>query len=326
MKIDFAKSSSPATTTQAFSMLMGAGNNIDSIKSVDINKLAPYSNHPFKLYEGDRLDDMIASIQNNGILTPLIVREKANSYEILAGHNRANAAKLAGFTEVPVIVKKDLTDEDALIYVIETNLMQRSFTDMLPSEQATILSIQHSKMFSQGKRNDIILELKKLENPHETMVDETCSPVGNKLKTMSLIGHEYELSKNSVARLLRVNKLITPLKTMVDNSALAIRPAVSLSYLSETEQTELEMHISDTGYKVDMKKAEALRSFSESKKLTNDKILLILSGEYEKKQNPKSPTVKIKMNIYSKYFNEDTSKTEIENTVEQALELYFSIK
>ena len=99
-----------------------------------------------------------------------------------------------------------------MVYVIVTNVNQRSFTDMLPSEQATVLALQHSKLFSQGKRNDILKELEMLSN-QDTL---TSSPLGKKLYTIDVVGNEYGLSKNSVARLLRIDKLISPLKTMVD--------------------------------------------------------------------------------------------------------------
>lgn len=89
----------------------------------------PFHDHPFRLYEGDRLEDMVQSIKDHGVLNPVIVRKAARGYEMLAGHHRTNAAKLAGLTEVPAIVKTDLSDEDAYVYVIETNLLQRSFTD-----------------------------------------------------------------------------------------------------------------------------------------------------------------------------------------------------
>ncbi len=294
---------------------------------VDIANLVPFADHPFKLYEGERLDDMVASITNNGVLTPLIVREKDDlTYEILAGHNRANAAKIAGLTQVPVIIKRGITDEEALIYVIETNLIQRSFTDMLPSEQATILALQHSKLFSQGKRNDIILELEKLENPDEIKVSETSSPVGKKLTSLEIGGKDYGLSKNSVARLLRVDKLIQPLKERVDKNEIAIRPAVSISYLPEFEQTALESVLSETSYKVDMKNAEILRAYSAKQHLTNEKIIQILTGEAQKKKAPSSTPkpLTIKPKIYTKYFDEGTPQSEMEVIVEQALAEYFN--
>lgn len=130
-----------------------------------------FRGHPFRLYEGDRLNDLVESISENGVLVPAIVRkiepdENGFEYEMLAGHNRQNAAVIA-HRELPCIVKENLSDHDAWIYVIETNVLQRSFSEMLPSEKAAVLALRYSKMICQGRRNDIIEELKRLGNPDE---------------------------------------------------------------------------------------------------------------------------------------------------------------
>ena len=292
------------------------------------SQVDPYPNHHFRLYSGERLDDMVASISNYGILTPMIVRTKDNGrYEMLAGHNRMNAGNLAGLDEGDFIIKENLSDEEAWMYVIETNVMQRSFADMQPSEKSAVLSLRHSKMFSQGKRNDIIAELKMLENPQYIKENGTSALIGQKLTSREKVADEYGLSKNTVARLLRVDKLTVPLKKRVDNEEFGIYPAVALSYLAETEQQEVEKVLSENEFKVDMKKAEMLRSYSESSKLNEKTIYQILSGEINKK--PKSttpPPVKIKHKVYSKYFTADTKASEIERIVDEALEWYFSNK
>lgn len=130
-----------------------------------------FRGHPFRLYEGDRLNDLVESISENGVLVPAIVRkiepdENGFEYEMLAGHNRQNAAVIA-HRELPCIVKENLSDHDAWIYVIETNVLQRSFSEMLPSEKAAVLALRYSKMICQGHRNDIIEELKRLGSPDE---------------------------------------------------------------------------------------------------------------------------------------------------------------
>jgi ParB family chromosome partitioning protein len=270
------------------------------ILMIPFDKIRPYKNHPFRLYSDERLDDLVESIKSNGILMPMIVRriesdENGHEYEMLAGHNRMNGAKLAGLTEGPCIVKDSLSDEEALMYVVETNVIQRSFTDMLPSEKAAVLALRHSKMFSQGKRNDIINELIRLENPEYKGSDETCSPVGNKLKSLDKVGIEYGLSRNTVARLLRVDKLIADLKRRVDCDEISLRCAVDLSYLAETEQEEVEKVLSENEFKVDMKKTEMLRSYSVNSKLNEKTTYQIISGEINRK--PKSlsaPPIKIK--------------------------------
>lgn len=307
-------------------------NQVANIKSgvvrLKFSQVDPYPNHPFRLYSGERLDDMVASIGNYGILTPMIVRTKDNGrYEMLAGHNRMNAGKLAGLDEGDFIIKENLSDEEAWMYVIETNVMQRSFADMLPSEKAAVLALRHSKMFSQGKRNDIIAELKMLENPQYIKEKSTSPLIGEKLHSDVQLGIEYGLSKNSVSRLLRIDKLIQALKGHVDASQIGIYPAVALSYLVEAEQQNIEKVLSENEFKVDMKKAEMLRSYSESSKLNEKTAYQILSGEVNKK--PKSttlPPVKIKHKVYSKYFPADTKAGEIERIIDEALEWYFANK
>ena len=179
-------------------------------------------------------------------------------------------------------------------------------------------------MFSQGKRNDIINELIRLENPEYKGSDETCSPVGNKLKSLDKVGIEYGLSRNTVARLLRVDKLIADLKRRVDCDEISLRCAVDLSYLAETEQEEVEKVLSENEFKVDMKKTEMLRSYSANSKLNEKTTYQILSGQINRKPKSSSaPSIKIKHKVYSKFFSPDTKVSEIEKVVEEALELYF---
>jgi len=307
-------------------------NQVANIKSgvvhLKFSQVDPYPNHPFRLYSGERLDDMVASISNYGILTPMIARTKDNErYEMLAGHNRMNAGKLAGLDEGDFIIKKNLSDEEALMYVVETNLLQRSFADMLPSEKAAVLYLQYSKMFSQGKRNDIIAELKMLENPQYIKENLTCGHDVHKLKSRDAIGYEYGLNGRSVARYLRVYELISELKIRLDDSEFTLVIAVALSYLAGVEQQDIEKVLSENEFKVDMKKAEMLRSYSESSKLNEKTAYQILSGEVNKK--PKSttlPPVKIKHKVYSKYFPADTKVGEIERIIDEALEWYFANK
>ena len=133
------------------------------IQMIQIKNIQPFHDHPFHLYEGERLEDMIASVKEHGILNPVIVQKIDGGYEMLSGHNRMNAAKLAGLKEVPAIVKTDLSEGEAYVYVIETNLMQRSFSDLLISEKAAVLKARYEKGSCQGKRNDIMREIACLE-------------------------------------------------------------------------------------------------------------------------------------------------------------------
>lgn len=304
--------------------------NVDSknqIKYIAPSKIKAFKNHPFRLYDGERLDDLIASIKENGILAPTIVRkiekdENGYEYEMLAGHNRQNAAVIAELKEIPCIVKENISDEDAWIYVIETNVMQRSFTDMLPSEKAAVLGLRYSKMFSQGKRNDIIDELNRLENPHYIRENSTCGNDFHKLKSRDKVGAEYSLTGRSIANYIRVNSLIPTLKKRLDDGEIILMAAVGISYLSNESQEYVEAVLCESELKVDVKKASLLREYG--KKLDKDTVYEILSGV--KNRKPKSnvpPPVKIKHTVYSKYFSPETKASEIEKIIDKALALYF---
>lgn len=293
-------------------------------KMIPIDKLIPFSNHPFRLYEGERLDDMVDSIINNGVLVPIIARTTENGMlEILAGHNRANAAKLAGHDKVPVFIKENIDDEKAMIYVIETNVMQRSFTDFSHSEKAAVLSMQYSKMFSEGKRNEIINELNALSNPLDSKENLSHSQVANKPSTMQIVGDGYDLSKDTVARYLRVNQLISPLKVMLDISRIAFIPAVMLSFLTDSEQEYVRKCIELNEFKLDIKKAGLLRSYSERGNLDEDNIYLILSGEKNRKPRARAVPYTMKKKTYAKYFSPSQKLDEIDKIVDEALAAYF---
>jgi len=226
--------------------------------------------------------------------------------------------------DITAILLKDISDEEAMVYVVETNLMQRSFADMVNSEKAAVLAMQYDKMFSQGKRNDIINALKTLEKPHEINEMATSPQVGAKLRSDGLIGESYGLSKNTVARYLRINHLISELKTMLDNGTIKFIPSVTLSFLKETEQYELAKCIEENGFSLDMKKADTLRQYSEKEKLNEENIQLILSGKLENKEKTnRVPVIKVNKAVYSRYFNSNQSAKEIQDIVEKALERYF---
>ena len=293
-----------------------------AVISVPIDKLDPFKGHPFRLYEGERLDDMVASIKANGVLVPIIVRMVSGNMEILAGHNRVNAAKMAGLDEVPALVFENVSDEDAMVYVVETNLIQRSFSDMTHTEKAAVIALHHSKMFSQGKRNDIVEQLKMLENPYEYRENETCSQAANKLKSISKVGQDYGLSKDTVARYLRVNRLTSTMKDLLDSGTIAFVSAVSISYLKVPEQEILVDCMERNNLSVDIKKAETLRQFSDKGKLNGESVYRILSGETKPKPN-RTPTVKVEKTVYARYFKPNQPVREIQDIVEKALEMYF---
>lgn len=133
--------------------LLTGGEPESGMQMLPIDAIEPFHEHPFKLYTGERLEDMVESIREHGILTPVIVQKTTKGYEMLAGHNRQNAAKIAGFTEVPAIIKENLTEEEALVYVVETNVIQRSFSDLSVSERIAVLSTRYDRVCGTKKRD-----------------------------------------------------------------------------------------------------------------------------------------------------------------------------
>jgi ParB family chromosome partitioning protein len=259
-----------------------------------LSRLVPFANHPFKLYEGERLDDLIRSVKELGVIVPIIVHLKdkpRNLYEILSGHNRINAAKLAGLDSVPVIIKEGLSDDEAMLIVTETNLIQRSFADLSHSEKAIALKTHMDAIKAQGKRTDIINEVESLLKADEYRDNETCGLIDQKLNSRDRTAEKYGLDSRSIGRYLRLAELDKELQNRVDNGEIGLYPAVSLSYLTVDEQAELNSILENTSYKVDMKKAETLRRLSAEKKLTNEKMTAILSDEFNKKPNMTSKTL-----------------------------------
>ena len=288
-----------------------------------------FRGHPFRLYEGDRLNDLVESISEHGVLNPVIIRkierdEDGFEYEMLAGHNRQNAAAIAN-RELPCIVKENLSDEDAWIYVIETNVLQRSFSEMLPSEKAAVLALRYSKMICQGRRNDIVEELKRLENPDEIRETGTCGIECHKSKSRDVVGAEYDLKGRAVANYLRINELITPLKRRIDDAEFPIVAAVQLSFLTEQEQQMVDDVLSGNEYKVNEGKVILLREYTG--KLTSERTEQILSGEFNRKPKKSTATAfKVKPAIYKKYFTASISQKEFDSIVDEALALYFAQK
>lgn len=301
-----------------------------SVQEIPIDLLVPYGKHPFTLYTGERLDDMVQSVKNNGILTPIIVRDAAGKYEILAGHNRTNAAKIAGLTTVPAVVKTNLSDEDAEMYVIETNLMQRGFKDLCTSEQAAVVALRHSKMFDEDKLKAIHDELGAMEAGTEKPKADS---------KLAMVGEEYGLSKNTIARLIRVNKLISACdkyKIAIDTNRLSVRAACELSYIRSVTALNAifekykEFVVIDNIWndvvKIDIKLAAQLRDIFEGFDDTQKAAELALRAiqKVEKPSRPKS--YKLSADTYSKYFNDNDTEEHINSVIQAALEQYFREK
>ena len=279
-----------------------------------LDKLVPFNNHPFKLYEGQRFLDMVESVRAHGVIVPIVVRsyiKEEGKYEILSGHNRVAAAREAGLKEVPVIIRNDLTDEEALLIVTETNLIQRSFTDLKHSERAVALATHYEAMKKKsGYRSDLLAEIEEL----------TCAPVGHGMRTRDKLGAQYSLGKTTVARYLRVNKLIPALKERLDNDEIGMRAAEALSYLRVKEQNIVEKLLAK-GTKINIKQADTLKTESETGELNLTNISEILSSGYFR---VKVKPVKLSGQFLAQHFKQDQSAEEIEKVIAVALEQYFS--
>ncbi len=291
----------------------------DGVQVLPLDKIKDFHDHPFHLYEGERLDDMVESIKEHGVLSPVIVQKIKGGYEMLSGHNRANAAKLAGLAEIPAIVKEGLTEQEAYVYVIETNMIQRSFNDLLPSEKAAVMAEQYDKTCCLGKRNDIIRELEILSG-NET--ESTCGHNGHKLKSRDVLAREYGFSSRNAARYLRLNYLIRPFKDMMDRNEIPLLSAVDVSYMPEEEQQALYDLLTGRKLKLMPKMAAQLRNASGD--LDEEKMLEIVDGLKVKKQ-ANGVSLKLPTAICSKYF-EGMNAEQMASLVEQALEAWFAGK
>ncbi len=290
------------------------------IQMISMERIQPFHNQPFWMYEGERLADMVDSVKEHGILNPVIVHKTEDGYEMLSGHNRWNAAKLAGLTEIPAIVKEGLTEEEAYVYVIETNLMQRSFTDMLPSEKAAVLAERYDKVMCQGKRNDILEEIAKLEGKE---VKKTCGNDVHRLKNRDKLGQEYGMTGRNIARYMRLNQLVPALKDKVDDGNLAMVAAVDLSYLSEKEQMVVAVQEEEGKIKLTVKltpkNVEVLKVIDGE--ITAEKIKEAFT-KMDKQSGSKDVSIKIPGEVYLRFFK-DMKPEEVAGIVERALEVWF---
>ena len=309
----------------------------NAVRSIDIDKLIPYKNHCFKLYEGERLDDMVRSVQNYGIMVPIIVRNVPDSdtYEILSGHNRVNAAKIVGKKNVPALVKENLPDEFASVYVIESNAMQRGFKELRISEQALAVEMIYKRLKDSAAVRAIEKELSVLEgvkSPLDTCNDsnknEVKSPMDTCEKVDNLKGaaEEYGLSRASIARLLRINKLSDELKAMVDEGNIKLRSAVELSYIPKEMQDMLVKVMSQQEVSViDMKMAKQMREIAGSYASPSEELIAeVLFGTYGEDAKPKEAGEKVTIPkaTYSRYLG-GYSKKEANLIIEKALAYYF---
>ncbi|MCL2611198.1 MAG: ParB N-terminal domain-containing protein [Defluviitaleaceae bacterium] len=275
------------------------------VQNIEVERLFHFEEHPFKLYTGQRFLDMVESVKLNGVLNPLIVRSKGEDYEVLAGHNRLEAAKEAGLRKVPCIVK-EISDEEANLVLIETNLMQRSFSELSLSEKAFIVTSYYNTLKNQGKRNDLVSDINEILANKKVASEET--------------SEKYELNKATISRYIRLNKLTNDMKTLLDSGILKMRSGVFLSFLNQEEQEETYNYLTKNEITINMEQAEDLKRASQSGKWQKNKTLEEIFSELSD-YKPK-PSVKIKYDKIKTFFTDTQTEAEIVEEIVKALEFY----
>ena len=275
--------------------------NREKVQEIPLDQIEDFPNHPFKIKEDEAMMEMAESIKEHGVLVPALVRQKANgNYEMVAGHRRKCASRLAGMKEIPCIVR-NLTDDESIIIMIDSNLQRER---ILPSEKAYAYKMKLEAMKRQGKRTDL-----------------TSSPMGmklNKKQSLDKMGEELGESRNQIHRHIRLTELIEPLLDLVDENKIAFRPAVELSYLGKDEQEQLLDAMQYEDCTPSLAQATKIKQFSQENKLSEAVILSILQ---EEKPN-QVEKIKIPKERISKFFPKGTPEKKIEETIVKALELY----
>lgn len=283
---------------------------LEKVVNLNPSEISDFPDHPFKVRMDAAMQEMAESVKPYGVLVPALVRPKqGGGYEMVAGHRRKMAAKLAQLPEIPCIVR-NLTDDEATIIMVDSNLQREQ---ILPSEKAFAYKMKLDAMKRQGQRTDL-----------------TLSPVATKLDSAAILGQKSGESRDQVFRFIRLTHLIPDILELVDNSVLrepevlqiAMRPAVELSYLRKEEQADLFAIMEEMDCTPSHAQAIKMRQMSEAKtgedRLAKDALVAIMK---EEKPNQKEQ-IKIPKERISKYFAPGTPAQKIEDTIVQALELY----
>ena len=283
-------------------------------EKIEIELLKHFPNHKFKLYTGKRLEDMIESIEQYGVIVPIVVWKNENDFIILSGHNRVEACKKLGLNEIPCVIKEDLTMEEATLIVTETNFMQRSFSDLSHSERAYTLEQHYKALKCQGKRNDLLQEIGNLMKNGTEKSEYNIEKVGN----------EYNLSKDTVARYMRLAKLNEDLLQKVDNESLSFMVAYNISFIEDETLQQKINFILNNGQKISLEKSQELKKLYKEFKLNADNLENYLLEKTEKSKRTRAKYTKISNDITSKYFDKKCKQEEIEDVIDKALEMYFN--
>lgn len=268
----------------------------EQIQQITIDELHPFPNHPFKVLEDEAMQRTVESIAQYGVLAPLIARPRPEGgYEILSGHRRQYAAKLAGLETLPVIVR-NMDDNAAVVLMVDSNL-QREY--ILPSERAFAYKMKLEALKNQGARSDL-----------------TSSQVGTKLRSDEKVAHDSGESRNQVQRFIRLTHLIPELLELVDQKKISFNPAVELSYLTEPEQRDFLEAMQDTQNAPSLSQAQRIKKLSQESQCSYEAIFDIMGEEKKAEMDH----VTLKNEVLRKYFPRSYTPKQMEDTILRLLE------
>ena len=263
------------------------------VEAIPLAALTPFRNHPFKVKEDEEMAQLMRSIADAGVLSPALARPlPGGGYELISGHRRLAACKALGMGAMPVIVR-DLTDEEAVITMVDSNLQREH---ILPSEKAFAYKMKYDALKHQG----------------------TSSQLGTKLRTDELLAQNSSDSRNQIQRYIRLTHLIPDILKLVDEGKIALTPAVELSYLQPSEQEMLFSVMDSDEVTPSLSQARRLRRMSEAQTLTDDAVLQLLS---EVKGN-QVEYVKVPVDKLRSFFRPDTSVKQMTETLVKAMDFY----
>ena len=264
---------------------------------IDVRAIYPFENHPFRVVDDEKMEELVESIKANGVLTPVLVRpDDEGTYEMISGHRRLHAAKKAGLLKIPAIVK-EMTNDDAVIAMVDANVQRE---EILPSERAFSLKMKMDALNHRGKRTDLTLS-------HE----ET------KFHTAEKIGEAEGLGRAQVHRYIRLTELIPKLLDMVDEKRLALSVAVELSYMNKNVQQWIYEFIRENGM-IKQEQLMELRKYRDDKNMTQEQLINILIGSVS--TVPVSKKITLNERKLHKFFPAYYSKAEMERVIFGLLE------
>ena len=270
----------------------------EQVQQIPIDALHPFTNHPFKVLDDEAMTRTVESIAQYGVLAPLIARPRpdGNGYEIISGHRRQYAAKLAGLDTLPVIVRQ-MSDDAAVILMVDSNLQREH---ILPSERAFAYKMKLDAIKNQGARSDL-----------------TSTQVAQKL-SVEKVGDDAGVSKDTIRRFIRLTNLIPELLDMVDEKKISFNPAVELSYLDESQQRDFLEAMDGTQNAPSVSQAQQLKKMAQCGEFTYEKAFDILGQEKKSEQD----TVTIKNDILRKYFPRSYTPRQMEEKIIQLLDAW----